>query len=284
MGRVFAVSDLHGRGDVFANILDFLNPDDKVICLGDSADRGPDGIAILTHIIADPRFINLMGNHDDFIVQTMPYFWKTKGSLNMYGQQWVYNNGGEPTLDALLKYSAKDQMHLVAEISKFLPDAIYENKNGQFIILEHAGFSPCDIPHRSHDPLWDREHFHDNWGTMAFEEKDEEGNEFSIPAENVYLVHGHTPVQYLEFHYGYNGQDTSKRTAEELRIKHAFDKGDMTAYEPKIIRYCDGHKFDIDLGCVGSGVAALLDLDTFEVTYIKGDMIDENKNASGDNE
>ena len=126
----------------------------------------------------------------------------------------------------------------------------YTSKSGNGIILEHAGYTPDnlgEVLHLNHDPVWDRSHFYDNWtGT-----------------ENMYLVHGHTPVQYLKFNYGYNGQEPF--TQEDLKFKRTWDLN--STYKPEVIRYCDGHKFDIDMCTIVSGRIALLDLDTFEVIY-----------------
>ena len=57
------------------------------------------------------------------------------------------------------------------------------------------------------------------------------------------LVHGHTPVQHI------------------LR--------DWDNQNPQILKYCDGHKIDIDLGSTISKTAALLDLETLEAIYFK---------------
>lgn len=54
--------------------------------------------------------------------------------------------------------------------------------------------------------------------------------------DNWYIVHGHTPVQVFTNRW-------------------------------KVFRYADGHKIDIDCGTFRSGIAALLDLDTFDVIY-----------------
>ena len=125
----------------------------------------------------------------------------------------------------------------------------YTNVDGKKIVLEHAGFTPGP-PHRSHDPLWDREHFLDSWKK----------------SETDYIIHGHTPVQYLEFYYGYNGQ--TKKDTEKMKAQIEFDKtGDITNWKPTILHYCDGHKIDLDMCTITSGRVALLDLDTFEEIY-----------------
>ena len=42
---------------------------------------------------------------------------------------------------------------------------------------------------------------------------------------------------------------------------------DPPVYNTKIYHYCDGHKIDIDLGSFRTGVACILNLDTFEAEY-----------------
>ena len=61
--------------------------------------------------------------------------------------------------------------------------------------------------------------------------------------EDYIVVHGHTPVQYLNYLIG----------------------GDINSVEVK--HYCGNHKIDIDMGCFESNKIALLNLDNFEVTY-----------------
>lgn len=71
------------------------------------------------------------------------------------------------------------------------------------------------------DWFWDREHLYDEWVDTS---------------ENIYIIHGHTPIQNLVEFEG--------------------------VVEP--IRYCLGHKIDIDLGAFVSNKLGILNLDTFE--------------------
>lgn len=64
-----------------------------------------------------------------------------------------------------------------------------------------------------------------------------------VAPENYYIVHGHTPVQ----HFLYPNE-----------------------HHPYMLEYAH-HKYDIDMGCVRCGYAALLNLDTFDVEYIEAD-------------
>ena len=57
--------------------------------------------------------------------------------------------------------------------------------------------------------------------------------------EDCYIVHGHTPIPALY------------------------------PNKTKILKYCNNHKIDIDMGCFVTHMTALINLDTFEVIYFK---------------
>lgn len=115
----------------------------------------------------------------------------------------------------------------------------YINITGQTILLSHAGYTPhYPIEEADQDTLiWNREHF---WGKWP------EG------MENTYIVHGHTSVIHL-------AQDLN------INVEKEFENG------VKILKYCDGHKIDIDLLTAYTHRVALLDLDTLTPIYIEGE-------------
>ena len=55
MGKVFAISDLHGMYDLWKQVQETLQSDDILYMLGDAADRGPDGWKIIKEALGDPR-------------------------------------------------------------------------------------------------------------------------------------------------------------------------------------------------------------------------------------
>ena len=69
MGKVYACSDLHGMYKLWKQIENYLQEDDRLIFLGDAADRGTDGIQIMVELLADPRVTYLKGNHEDMMVK-----------------------------------------------------------------------------------------------------------------------------------------------------------------------------------------------------------------------
>jgi hypothetical protein len=126
---------------------------------------------------------------------------------------------------------------------KLLPyQIIYFNTKGQKILMNHAGHIRDEYSDgemflfENFNPyLWDRRHFFRKW-TIS---------------KQIYMVHGHTPVQYLR---------------RELNVANEwYDKPLIDEKVVEITKYSDGHKIDIDLGSFNSGKAALFNLDTLEV-------------------
>ena len=254
-GKVYCSSDWHGCGQIGRMVLKYLKPNDILYFLGDAVDRGPDGIELFQALINDPRVIFLKGNHEEMMSKAIPYIWAdiAEGLYYPNGYNAWYENGGRITANSFYSMKKEEVFNIKKKIDQMPLETTYISPNGHTVILEHAGYTPditCPIG-KHKNPLWDREHFNDNWSSL---EKN----------KNLYLVHGHTPVQYLRFTYGYNG--SIPLTKEEIKIKYSWWEDDCH-YDPKIIKYCDGHKFNIDLCTIVSNKIALLDLDTFKTIY-----------------
>lgn len=97
MGRDFVVADLHGCLDLFLTQLERVQFDpqiDRVFCVGDLTDRGPDSIGCL-RLLREPWFYAVCGNHEqmllDFIFPVvMPY--ESNDALERFflnGGRWV---------------------------------------------------------------------------------------------------------------------------------------------------------------------------------------------------
>ena len=260
MGNVYISSDWHGCGKLARKVFDFLQSNDKLYFLGDAIDRGPHGMYILDKLLNDPRVVFIKGNHEDMMEKLCDgckneddYYWN-----------WDHNgiweaNGGTSTFCNFINNTQEKREWYINKIKNLPKEACYINHRGQIIIMNHAGYlknkfnSNWDSKREGDPYFWDRTHFNDAW------DKSEE-------KEDVFLVHGHTPVQYLKFHYGYNGKPAT--TAEDFNAKREFFYSKECTHKPTIIRYCDGHKFDIDMCTVYSKRIALLNLDTFEEIYI----------------
>ena len=255
MSRVFCSSDWHGCADPAMKVFDYLKPDDTLYFIGDAIDRGNDGIKLMNKLLTDNRVVYLKGNHEEFMEKSLPLL--IEGRTDNMSDSWLYQNGGYCTYNTIKHCSDESKMWYVNKIRQMPLEAKYTSPKGHTVIIEHAGYSPFDMPHRTHEPLWDRSHFYDNW--------DSNFNRNGLDPDKTFLVHGHTPVQYLKFMYGY--KDQGPKSKEELKIQYSWDDPSIH-YMPEIIRYCGGHKFDIDMCTIVSKRIALLDLDTFEEIYI----------------
>lgn len=236
---VYACSDLHGMKNLLEQIMNFLQPDDKVYFLGDAADRGPHGWEMIKTIIDDPRFVYIKGNHEDMLVRAAQDYFRTGSYTSNFSL--LRSNGGKITFhDMTNDPDAKDWISMVRGMSTY---EVYKNAAGQSIFLSHAGISAWRdedgdllVPEDEEDLIWDRSHFLDEWNPAEMHEK-------------VIVVHGHTPIPYI---------------MDDLRLP---DNGDLIEAGP--LWYCNNHKVCLDCAAFATGAAFLLDLDTFESITIR---------------
>lgn len=145
-----------------------------------------------------------------------------------------FADGGRPTWDSLSLWSDDFLADLVKKLNN-LPEYInYTSTKGQKIFLSHAGTNidkskeEMKIIEKTELPyLWGRNHIFEDWNKTK-------------EYENWYIIHGHSPVQWVSSVLG--------QTAKA-----------------EILTYADGHKIDLDLNSVNSGKAALFDLDEMKV-------------------
>lgn len=232
----WATSDLHGNYELFLGILDAIDPEDTVYFLGDAADRGPDGFDLMKSIWENPNWIYLKGNHEImFVDATTDYI--NKGYWDYESYNFAVRNGGYETLTVWEVQSDVEQKIWRNRINRLPMAAEYINTNGQRIFLSHSGFTPVrnritkkvTMYDEEYRLCWDRNHMYTKW---------------PCGMDNIYVVHGHTPIQY----YG-EGYDV--------------DHGPLF--------YAKRHKIDIDCGSYKTNAAFLLNLDTFEYITIKGE-------------
>lgn len=172
---VFAIADLHGNWKLWARVRLSLKPEDTLYVLGDAADRGPDGWAIIKDILKTPNAKYLLGNHDVMLLDT---FIEDFDGFN--SRIYWNHNGSFPTYCSIREDENAD---------KYLEKLVglpyyyrYENTKGDIIHLTHAGFDPDKEISELSDLVWDRSHlFTKEWHG----------------ADNEYCVFGHTPVPNL---------------------------------------------------------------------------------------
>lgn len=172
MSRHLVFSDLHGQYKLWEKIKSFIEPDDVVYCLGDCADRGPDGWKIIKEVLDTPNITYIRGNHEQFLIDNDYRLWKL--------------NGGDSTIEAMQREDDTERRRIrVALINTPLYES-YINKDGTEIYLCHAGFDPEIIRYWSDEELlWNRYHISRAWPQ---EYKD----------DTMKIIHGHTPRQVMD--------------------------------------------------------------------------------------
>lgn len=239
---VYCVSDLHGHLDLYKQIKAFLEPQDKVICLGDCGDRGPQPWETIKAVAADSQWEYLMGNHEHMLAGAMcEYLDDSRQSIFLKEyptvpsmHALVARNGGLGTLSGWIEDGANpDWITFLMGLNNM---AAYNNGQYHFE-LTHAGFTPGYRQPNNFDLLWSREHFFDPW---------QEGHDDKI------IIHGHTPCRFLV-------EDLSNGR----QVWHPRDGA---------ARYADCHKICIDMGTYIFHSALLLDLDTFDEHIFKTEV------------
>jgi hypothetical protein len=219
MSKTYAFSDLHGDEFLWNCISNYLKPGDIAYCLGDVCDRGPDGIKMMQEILKDKRIIYLKGNHEEMLLNAI-----TTYNLDGY-------SGEIKTLQDYLSLPQDEQDELKKQLEELPIVTMWFHPNQiTKVLLSHAGIS-CDNIY-----TWEQKKHFDNylWGREHIKEDEWKNDIFP----NVYIVHGHTPVQTI--------------------------KPDQGA---EVLITCNEHKYNIDLGTPTSKTAVLLDLETFEPIY-----------------
>lgn len=234
----YVFTDLHGNYELFKHIQNQIEKDDIVYCLGDNCDRGSDGIKIILEMLKDKRFIYLLGNHEAMLLDAI-----NKGTINneftfaffdKEDMKIFRHNGTLETLRAYMKLSQEDKQFLIEELNKLPIGLFTKGKDNSTVFLSHAGCNPIDLQNFKPDNkfYWDRKHIaKEKWHYVG--------------EDDLYIVHGHTPVQALSYY------------SKEFKNMFVND----------VVRYCEGHKIDLDVCTPTTNKIALFDLDTFEVTY-----------------
>ena len=220
-GKTYAITDLHGRLDLWKEVKKILQPNDKVYFLGDAMDRGPDGYALFLELLSDKRVVYLKGNHEDIMAKGIEGYVTCSDIYDDFGL-WTLSNGGSSTWNSIRTLSDEVLLQIVARLRKLPCEAVYVNKKGQTVYMNHAGIPPMFREGKNEwDLIWNRKYYY-------------EKREWNPEWDNFYLVHGHTPIK------------------EDIGI----------------LKYSDGHCFNLDIGAVWRNKTVLFNLDTFKPTYI----------------
>ena len=174
--RVYAIGDIHGRDDLFADLLDKIEADHRsrapaqsvLILLGDLIDRGPDSRAVVERAMATrDRFDSvrwLIGNHEECFlaaltgdVQRTRYFSRIGGDATIRSY-WLDD---ESYNDASYEQVAEKLPQIVPEAHvAFLRAGEDMIRIGGYVFV-HAGVRPGVSldDQRKQDLRWIREEF-----------------------------------------------------------------------------------------------------------------------------
>ena len=138
--KVYVIGDVHGHLATFRALIHRLNLslDDRVVCLGDMIDRGPDSAGVMRLIRSDERIICLKGNHEHMALQSIT----PDGQVELW-QPWMQRGGKS----CWASYIVQAEGDLYAAKHKFLSDMRWVDSLPNQIVLDkfrlvHAGYDP----------------------------------------------------------------------------------------------------------------------------------------------
>ncbi len=211
--RIYAIGDIHGCDGLLAELLDLIRADAAeapesrrlLLFLGDYVDRGPDSAAVIERLRRGPpagfEAVHLMGNHEDLMLDFLADpagggVWLRNGGRETAASYGVacpdIRRGGAAELGKLGALRQALDANVPASHRAFLGGLVPLHREGDYLFA-HAGIRPgVAVTKQSvEDLLWIREPFlsssHDHGAVV---------------------VHGHTPVDAVEFRFNRINVDT----------------------------------------------------------------------------
>ena len=228
----YAMSDLHGRYDLYMKMLEKINfcKTDKLYILGDLVDRGEEGMRIILDVAKRDNVIPLMGNHDYMALMILSSLARElrpgeAADLRELIDGWRFD-GGMATYHEYKKLTPKEQKLALMTIDSFRHYAEVRIGEREFVLC-HGGIRD----YSDKRPLSDY-----TIEDLAFYREDYSKSKFAKRGK--YLITGHTPTAAID-------------GAEEGKIYKTRDH----------IAIDCGAVFGYGLGCIC--------LDTMEEFYVK---------------
>lgn len=138
--RIFAIGDIHGHFATFRALMHRLQltKEDRVVCLGDMIDRGPDSAGLIQMLRTDERIVCIKGNHEQMALRSIT----EHGKVELW-QPWM-RRGGKSTWGS---YIVRAKGDLWQAKSNFFDDAMWMDSLPTQIVLDdvrlvHAGYDP----------------------------------------------------------------------------------------------------------------------------------------------
>jgi serine/threonine protein phosphatase 1 len=214
--RVYAVGDIHGRGDVLVRLMDAIaadvaaNPCPEIVevFLGDYVDRGMQSQMIIEMLHTTTPLhharVCLMGNHEEAMLNFIddPKQLRQWGNMGGYATLASYGMGipAAMTPDALVEVRDELVKRMPPAHLAFLRGLQLRHQEGDYLFV-HAGIDPrrpLEKQSREH-LLWIRKPF------LEYEAYHER-----------YVVHGHSPVAKPDIRHHRANLDVSGAAVESL--------------------------------------------------------------------
>jgi serine/threonine protein phosphatase 1 len=179
MGRLFAISDIHGCFDTFHTLIISqirLTKSDKLILLGDYIDRGEKSKEVIDFIIdlmnSGFDITPLCGNHENMLVDSF-------GNPDLM-PLWLLNSG----MTTMQSFGIHDICYIEKRYLDFFQNLEYYKREANFLFV-HAGFNDFapDPFSDKHGMIWECRTFYEN---PVLRDKT--------------IIHGHRPkrIEYVE--------------------------------------------------------------------------------------
>ena len=247
----YVFSDVHGHLAPLDRALSRISPteDDRIFCLGDMIDRGPDPIGVLRLVRALPGAVALLGNHEDLMLDCLRDENDPLAAMN-----WAINGGAVTSKG--LSGLAPDELEDLLSWVRSCPRSAHARVGERLYLFAHAGVSlDAPVP-----PAWDEEAAEAYLAAQVDEDLTWIREEFwGAPAglagergDGPVIVAGHTPTPYLE------------------RMAHDLDRDPIGEDGLARMVRVGGDRWDIDCcaaGGAGLGQVLVLRLDDAKAFY-----------------
>lgn len=214
--RVYAVGDIHGRGEVLARLMEWIaadvaaNPCPEIVevFLGDYVDRGMQSQMVIEMLHKTTPLhharVCLMGNHEEAMLNFIddPKQLRLWGNMGGYATLAAYGMGIPSAMTPAALVAVRDELltRMPPAHLDFLRGLQLRHQEGDYLFV-HAGIDP-----RRPMEKQTREHF--LWIRKPF-------LEYEAYHER-YIVHGHSPVDAPDIRHHRANLDVSSAPVESL--------------------------------------------------------------------
>lgn len=141
-GHDFVIGDLHGALSSLEELMKevkFNTSKDRILCVGDLTDRGPNSIECL-ELLKEPWFHSVLGNHDENTVKALEKHFQVPTEKLEEWDPWVFlmHNGGEWLCETAAKPENQRIFRSALENLRQLPHLLIVGDGPQRIHLVHA--------------------------------------------------------------------------------------------------------------------------------------------------